>query len=308
MWLAFGNPTRNSGRFKELFPPGRFAHRWQTHRIDSRTCKKPNKAQLQQWIEDYGLDSDFVKIHVLGQHPAQSELQFIGGDVVQAALQRTPPVVEHLPKILGVDVARYGSARTVLLLRQGARIWWANDYRNKSVPEVATLVRSMIEKENPDAVFVDAVGIGAGVYDLLRLTNHRVIAANGADAVPEGVSTPGQPSEQDLYYNMRACMWGRMRQWLLDGGCLPEHLTDLALELQAPEYTYAGRDKLLLESKEHMVERGLASPDWADALSLTFYQPVRPQVPGMGQQQYARTASSPYARGGQVATGWGGRR
>jgi hypothetical protein len=167
----------------------------------------------------------------------------------------------------------------------------------------------MIEKENPDAVFVDAVGIGAGVYDLLRLTNHSVIAANGADAVPEGVSIPGKPSEHELYYNMRACMWGRMRQWLIDGGCLPEHLTDLDLELQAPEYTYAGRDKLLLESKEHMVERGLASPDFADALSLSFFAPVRPKLTGMQAQQYAKTTGNPYARSGQTATtGWGGRR
>lgn len=311
IWLAFGNPTRNTGRFKEIFPPGRFAHRWQTHRIDSRTCKQPNQAQLRQWIEDYGEDSDFVKIHVKGEHPAQSEAQFIGEDLVQLALHREVAPFLHLPKVLGVDVARTGSARTVLLMRQGCKILWAREWRNKRVDEVATLVRSSMELERPDATFIDAVGIGAGVYDLLRHTGHNVIAVNGAGAVPDTVSLPSLPSEKDLYYNMRACMWGRMRQWLEEWGCLPPELTDLILELQAPEYTYANKDRILLESKEHMLERGVVSPDYADALSLTFFAQVRPAQRNQ-PQQYAKTAASPFQRGGQptmvASSGWGGRR
>lgn len=296
IWVCFGNPTRNSGRFKELFPPGRFAHRWQTHRIDSRTCKKPNQAQLQQWIADYGEESDFVKVHVRGEHPAQSELQFIGADLVQVAQQRTPAPFLHLPKVLGVDVARTGSARTVLLLRQGCTILWAQDWRNKHVDEVATLVRTAMDRDQPDATFIDAVGIGAGVYDLLRHTHHYVVAANGAQAVPEMLSLPNRPSEQDLYYNMRACMWGRMRDWLVEWGCLPRTLSDLALELQTPEYSYVGRDKILLESKEHMQERGVASPDYADALALTFYETVRPRRSATNPPLKARTTPSPFAR------------
>jgi hypothetical protein len=52
IWLAFGNPTRNTGRFRECF--GRFRHRWDHGHIDSRSVEGTNKAQLEQWVRDYG--------------------------------------------------------------------------------------------------------------------------------------------------------------------------------------------------------------------------------------------------------------
>src|SRR5262249_38596421 len=60
IWAAFGNPTRNAGRFKECFPGGRFAHRWQGEQIDSRSVSFTNKPQIAEWVADYGEDSDFV--------------------------------------------------------------------------------------------------------------------------------------------------------------------------------------------------------------------------------------------------------
>jgi hypothetical protein len=311
IWLAFGNPTRNSGRFKELFPGGLFQEQWATRRIDSRTCKKANRAQHEEWIRTRGLDSDFVKIHVLGEHPRQSEEQFIGQDLVEAAQQREEAPYLHLPKILGADVAT--TNRGALLLRQGCKILWLRDYYNKQPDEWAALITSVMDTEQPDATFVDAVGVGAGVYALLRHTNHYVIAVNGAHAVPElAVSTPNQPSEKDIYYNMRACMWGRMKEWLRDWGCLPQEYTGLARELQEPQWTYAGKNQILLESKDDMRARGIASPDEADSLSVTFYSTVRHkrtngQVSHAGQQ-YATPAASPLLprgglRGPQLARG-----
>jgi hypothetical protein len=302
LWFAWGNPTRNSGRFKEIFPGGLYAHEWRTRRIDSRTCKKTNKAQLDGWIATRGLDSDFVKIHVLGEHPRQSEEQFIGADIVEAAQHREEAPYLHLPKILGADVAT--TNRGALLLRQGCKILWLRDYYNKQPDEWAALITSIMDTEQPDATFVDAVGVGAGVYALLRHTNHYVIAVNGAHAVPElAVSTPNQPSEKDIYYNMRACMWGRMKEWLREWGCLPHEYTGLARELQEPQWTYAGKNQILLESKEDMRARGIASPDEADSLSVTFYSTVRHkrvngQVSRTGQA-YATPSASPLApRGG----------
>ena len=64
LWCAFGNPTRNQGRFRDCFQ--RFRHRWRHRQVDSRTVKLTNKKQLQQWVDDYGEDSDFVRVRVKG--------------------------------------------------------------------------------------------------------------------------------------------------------------------------------------------------------------------------------------------------
>jgi phage terminase large subunit len=169
-------------------------------------------------------------------------------------------------------------------------------YWDKRPGEMAAIITNVMDAYEPDATFVDAAGLGAGIYDMIRHTNHYVIAANGAHAVPEGISRPNMPSEKELYYNMRACMWGRMKDWLSDWGCLPQEYTELAMELQAPQWTYAGRNQILLESKDDMRARGVASPDAADSLSLTFYAPVRQRrgmLPRHGPQQYATPSASP---------------
>ena len=296
VWLAFGNPTRNSGRFKELFPGGLYSHEWTTRRIDSRTCKKANQGQLDSWIQTRGLDSDFVKIHVLGEHPRQSEEQFIGQDVVEAAQQREQLPWLHMPIILGCDVAT--TNRSVFVIRQGPRILDKQEYWNKAPGDVAALITSTMDHYQPDVTFVDAAGLGSGIFDLIRHTNHYVIAANGAHQVPETASLPNMPSDKDLYYNMRAAMWGRMRDWLRDTGTLPLAYTGLARELQEPQWSYAGQAKVLLESKEDMRARGVASPDEADALALTFYRDIRPKRTAIGpngtRQQYATGAASPH--------------
>jgi hypothetical protein len=67
--FAFGNPTRNSGKFYRI-TFGNESHR----SIDSRMAARSNKAQIAEWISDYGMDSDFVRVRVLGLPPAASEL------------------------------------------------------------------------------------------------------------------------------------------------------------------------------------------------------------------------------------------
>ena len=120
IWLAFGNPTRNTGRFRECF--GRFRHRWDVAHIDSRTVEGTNKAQLEQWVRDYGEDSDFVRIRVKGVFPHAGSMQFIGSDLVEAAAARPladlPRVVGE-PLFMGVDVAHFGDDASVIRFRQG---------------------------------------------------------------------------------------------------------------------------------------------------------------------------------------------
>jgi hypothetical protein len=278
IWGVFGNPTRNTGRFRECFPGGKFSHRWDYLRVDSRTARLTNKQEIAEWIKDYGEDSDFVRVRVKGEFPRASSTQFIGVDVVDAAMsaERDPPVTIYDPLILGVDVARFGSDKTVLRFRRGrdARSMPAVKLRSLDTMQIAARIAELNERHRPDAIFVDEGGVGAGVVDRCRYLKLPVTGVQFGASPDRGSQTQ---SGQLTYANKRAEMWGLMRDWLA-GGALDDD-PELKAELTAVEYGYVmreGLDAIILEKKEDMKKRGLASPDDADALALTFAYPVAP--------------------------------
>ena len=264
LWVAFGNPTRNTGRFRECWR--KFRHRWITRRVDGRKAKMANKAQIETWIEDYGEDSDFVRIRVRGVFPRAGSNQFIAEDIVYEARQRNADGCDGAPVILGVDVARFGDDQSVILVRQGTAILDIKRFRGLDTMKLSARVAEAHREHHPSAVFVDGVGVGAGVVDRLRQMDYDVTDVNGG----------AKALDEKIYYNHRAEMWGAMRNWIKAGGCLPERDQELADDLVAPEYGFDGRNRLQLERKEDMKTRGLPSPDSGDALALTFATPVSP--------------------------------
>lgn len=270
LWLTRGNPTRNTGRFKECF--GRYRHRWYTRQIDSRTVSFTNKAQIQQWVEDYGEDSDFVRVRVRGDFPRAGSMQFIPSDLVDAAMAREPVCHTWEPLILGCDVARYGDDQTVIAFRRGrdaATIPWVK-YRNIDTMTLASEIARLADQEKVDAIFIDGVGIGAGVVDRLRQLKRECF----------DVQSGGKPS--GLYFdepikckNKRVEMWAQLKQWLRIGA-IPDDM-ELEGDLTGIEYGYDADNATQLERVEDMKKRGLASPDNATALALTFAEPVAPK-------------------------------
>ena len=276
MWFVFGNPTRNTGRFRECF--GKFRHRWTTRQIDSRTARLPNKTQIAQWVADYGEDSDFVRVRVRGVFPRAGTLQFISSDAVEFAANAARDVHTDLmdPVVFGVDVARFGDDETVVAIRRGrdARsIPWVR-VRNADTMQVAALIVDLATKYRPDAIFVDGGGVGGGVVDRLRYLAQPVYEIQfGSSADRANLRQEGAV----VYANKRAEMWGTMREW--HGNGIIPNTPELLADLPAVEYGYVfrdGKDAIILEKKEDMKKRGLASPDHGDALALTFAYPVAP--------------------------------
>lgn len=170
--------------------------------------------------------------------------------------------VRGAKKYIGVDVARYGDDRSVIFKRQGL---WAQEPRIITKTDNMTfagIVASEIDSFEPDAVFIDA-GRGEGVIDRLRQLGYRVLEVNFG----------GQAIEHNRYANKRCEMWDKMREWLEAGGAIPNN-PDLKTELSSPTYSFNAKGRLVLEPKEKLKERGLRSPDIADALALTFAFPV----------------------------------
>jgi hypothetical protein len=195
---------------------------------------------------------------------APDSLQFIDPDLVAQARDRPPG--RGGARIMGVDVARFGDDRTVILNRTDT-IGEIRVLRGIDTMQTAALVAEEAARFRPQATFVDGAGVGGGVVDRLRLLGHAVFEVQaGARA-----STP------DRFANKRAEMWGLMREWLRERGSFGEegqHRTELCDDLLAPQYRFDAGGRLLIERKEDMKARGLPSPDLADALALTFAEPV----------------------------------
>ncbi len=265
IWVAFGNPTRNSGAFRECF--GAKKHRWKTRQIDSRTVEGTNLKQFEEWQKDYGEDSDFFKVRVKGEFPRAGSMQFIPSDLVEAARRREPEAKLYDALVLGCDIARFGDDETVLAPRRGQdakSIPWVT-LRGADTMQVATRIADLHQQYKFDAIFIDEGAMGAGVIDRLRMLKmDNVIAVQfGAAADKSRINEEGAIN----YANKRAEMYGNIRDWLKHG-MIPDD-PELAAQLTGVEYGYVmreGRDAILLEKKSDMKKRGLSSPDRADAL------------------------------------------
>lgn len=270
IWIAFGNPTQNTGRFRECF--GRFKHRWITRQIDSRTVPGTNKLLFQQWVEDYGEDSDYVRVRVRGEFPRAGATQFISGEVVADARRRDGGDQAKAYKIISVDVARFGDDQTVVGMRQGLHATILAKLRGLDNTQVAMRVMEQIVKHDVRGCVIDGDGNGGGVVDYISLQLDSGELKEWKQKRPwfkleefHGGSTPG---DVFMYFNRRAEMWGHMRDWLVTGS-IPND-PELEQDLTGPEYFFSAKNQIQLEKKEDMKKRGLASPDCGDMLAMSF--------------------------------------
>lgn len=258
IWCVFGNPTRNTGRFFECFHKHR--NLWHCRQIDSRTVDISNKEQLQQWVDTYGEDSDFVRVRVRGVFPSASEYQFIPRKIVDEASKRKilEQQVSFAPVIIGVDPAWTGGDTTDIYLRQGLYCKLLGEYqKNDDDMRMANIIAKFEDEYKADAVNID-FGYGTGIYSAgLSMGRRWNLIKFGSKANKKG------------FANKRAEIWGETKQWLIDGGAIEDD-QQLKDDLTSPEYTINNKGEILLESKESMKKRGLASPNRADALALTF--------------------------------------
>ena len=272
IWAVFGNPTKNKGRFRECFSGGRFAHRWNSATIDSRSVTITDKTLIQKWIDDYGEDSDFVRVRVRGVFPRIDSQSFISYELALSATTRDiEPQNGYV--VLGVDVGRFGDDPSVIYARCGrdARSRPPEVLQGLSTMEVAARVANTLTKYHAIVAMVDEGGVGGGVVDRLRQLRIPVIGVDFGRK-PDGTNL----NDGSRYANKRAEIWGAMREWLKDGAiphlAVGDKIT-LVDELTGPGYGLDRSEAILLESKKDMRRRNVPSPNVADALACTFAYP-----------------------------------
>lgn len=287
LWVVFGNPTRNTGRFRECF--GKFRHRWITRSIDSRTARKTNKAKIQQWIDDYGIDSDFVRVRVLGKFPRMASNQLISEDAVDYCVNEYRAAgYEIYPISICCDVARFGDDLTTVGAYQGKFTHELRGYSGKNVIETASLCAEAyryFKEKYPGVrvhIFVDDIGVGGGVTDILKNWGLPVT----------GVNSGAKADDPEKYLNKRAEMWWRAAQAIAAGFQLPPEprLKDDLINIEY--FMTASGQKIQLEATKDLKERGLPSPDYGTNFVLQFAYPLRLTVTDRSNPAPTRTGGT----------------
>ena len=265
IWCAFGNPTRNTGRFYDAFH--KFKNRWITRQIDSRTVGITNKDKFKKWVEDYGEDSDFVRVRCKGEFPKVGDRQFISNNLVAAAraVVLHPASQNNAVGILTLDGAWTGGDEIVCGFRKGLafKICWVQA-KNDNDMDLARRLAVTEDEEKADAVFIDQ-GYGTGVYSYGKdMHRHWTLVPFGGAAI-----------KKDTYKNKRAEMYGEGKDWLKRGGQLPADDAALAEQVSAAEQVFRDDGLIQLEAKEDIIDRLGYSPGRSDAWALSFAMPVR---------------------------------
>lgn len=225
-------------------------------------------------IDKYGRDNPWVQAYILGEFPPSSLNTLLGPEEVEAAMARHLREDEYSfsQQRIGVDVARFGDDRTIIFPRRGLAAGVPVEMRGARSNDVAARVMTIKKELRSEMEMVDGTGgYGSGVIDAMLL----------GGAAPLEVSFSGRAIDP-RYYNKRTEMWFLMAEWIKRGGALPR-IPELIKELTAPTYTFRS-GKMLLEEKDQIKQRIGTSPDYADALALTFALPEMPQsfaLPGM---------------------------
>lgn len=265
-FIQVSNPVRSSGRFYEIFMNDDIGEGWSRMFFSAFDSPNVNPEWIKEMGRTYGEDSDLYRMRVLGKFPRVGVSQFISGDTVEMCIQNqlSFPSYHNYPKVMGVDIARFGDDATSFVIRQGPKLLDIQTHKGLDTMEVASRVAEYNALHQCSMIYIDSIGIGAGTYDRLKQLGLPV----------KEVVVSGKSTEPNVYSNLRAQLWGKMKQWLENGADLPHSVrekdSNLAAQLTTMEYGYNNKMQIQLMSKKDLKRMGHPSPDIADALSFTW--------------------------------------
>lgn len=259
--ILASNPTRLEGLFYDTHH--KLKEMWGTIQVNGETCPLQSKLFRDEIIHQYGQDSNYYRVRVSGDFPLEESDSVIPMHLCEAATVRD--VKSFGPVVWGIDVARFGGDRTVLVKRvtnstAEPHMAWGGMDTMQSAGKIYAEWQKTLPENRPGTIFVDVIGVGAGVLDRLLELNLPAVGVNVAEAA----------SIDDRYSRLRDELWFRARKWLEKKDCKLVRDDTLIAELSMPKYAFTSTGKIKVESKDEMKKRYPRSPDVADAFCLTF--------------------------------------
>lgn len=286
-WALFIGTPHGMNLFSKLYFDGLNKEDWLSVRYTVYDTAAIDEAEVSRLRADMS-ENSFSREYLCDFSAAGDDQLLSLMDVEDASRrQLRADQYSFAPVILGVDVARFGDDSCAIVRRQGLASYTPMTWQGIDNMTFAGHVAAQIGLHKPDAVFIDS-GHGQGVIDRLRQLGYQVME----------VHFGGSPMDAK-YKNKRAEMWYEMAEWLKSGGVIDNNQR-LKQDLATPTYSYDRANKIQLESKDQIKARGLPSPDYADALALTFAMPVMKGV------AHTQSTWDPYApaHSGHVETQW----
>ena len=279
MAAMFSNPTRPKGFFYDT--QHKLRGLWKCRTVSCEDVPRA-RGHIAEVEKTYGKDSNRYRVRVLGMFPTRADDTVIPLEWVTAAQGRKIVKTRFWPK-WGVDVARFGDDRTVLVRREGnTLIQQPSVWKNLDGPQVAgriiELYNATPKELRPKQICVDVIGYGASVVDHLRLpgqpTRSIVLAVNVAETAANG----------EKYHRLRDELWWKGREWFAEKQCCfpkegidapnapdaQQTIDEMVGELTSVTYDFSVSGKIVVQSKDEMKRDGMRSPDLADAFLLTF--------------------------------------
>jgi len=277
--LLIGNPTKNKGYFWETHFDPKIRNNWNRLHWDSRKSSNVTKDMTDYFANKYGIDSNVFRIRVAGEPPLEDERTLISLSWAQQCIG-TEVGVSDEPLYLGVDVARYGDDKSIILPRQGLKIFDWETFQGMNTITLGGFINQTYRDLDAQGIAMDEIGVGAGVTDWL--------IKNGHTRTCFGINVSGSSSDNTKYHRLRDELWCRVRdkcmrgqysfpttkvRMLSESGNVLETIIgeELASELSMPLYSFDEKGAILVESKRDMKKRGVMSPNIADALCLSEY-------------------------------------
>jgi len=271
-----GNPVRSSGYFYDTFH--KLSDRWTNFHVSCEETPRVSEEYVDECKLRYGEESNTYRVRVLGEFPKGDDDTVISMDLTDGAINRDVMPTQYSPTAWGVDVARFGADASALCKRKGnavtepIRLW-----RGLDTMQLTGAIKAEYDTatEKPEEIFVDAIGLGAGVADRLRELGLPAYAINVSES----------PAMGDTYLNLRAELWYKAKGWLEGRDVRLPKDDRLKAELTTLRYTYTSSGKVKIESKKDLKKRGVASPDAADAFVLTFASDAGTAIGGRSRRR-----------------------
>lgn len=261
--LLIGNPTNPSGFFYKTHHE--LSDIWYNRKVSCYDSTRVSPTYIQTQLRTYGADSREFRVRVLGEFPESGQMAVIPRSFAESAINRYASDLGKHSVVWGLDPGAGGDP-TGFIERDMNIIADAQELHYENTMEVVGWIANRYKMTpdifKPHTIYVDTIGIGAGVADRLAELNLPVYHVNVSES----------PAEKDRFQNLRAEIWFAVRDWLetreVSINCaLAAKLVD---ELVSVNMKFTSSGKTLLESKDELKRRGLKSPNLADALALTF--------------------------------------
>jgi phage terminase large subunit len=237
-----------------------------------------------QSIGKWGMAHPLTVSKILGKFPDDASNSLVGLGSIERAQLRVYWPKDYDRKILGVDVARFGTDETVITAMHGKRVLWKRHFHKHDVVMVTgEIVNASRDLGGADVIVVDETGLGGGVVDNLReAVNNHTLAHTcairgvqfGAGVACHNADCDHKDCDKSRYVNLKARMFGLLSSDIKseDGITLPDNESAYLEELPSIIYKFDSKGRMVIESKEEYKKRtGRGSPDSADSLALANF-------------------------------------